>query len=522
MKQKSGDWKSSDKRFQRAVVALVIITFGTILLASEAAAGLITSDSSSTTITIHWTAPGDDGNVGTAGQYDIRYSTSSIADANWAQATQVSDEPTPQAAGGAESYVVRNLTPNTTYYFVIKTADDVGNWSTISNNASATTANEQIAPNNIANLATTNLNGTAITLTWTAPGDDSSSGTARQYDIRYSTSTITDANWATATQITGEPTPRIAGTQESFIVTGLQYYTTYYFAIKTADEVPNWSGLSNVTSGRTANETFPPSNIATLAATSPTGTSITLTWLAPGDDSTSGTATTYDIRYSTSAITQANWNSATQANNEPAPRVAGTQESFVVTGLLSGTTYYFAIKTADEVPNWSGLSNVISAATRDITPPAAINDLHVSTGDNFGELDLQWTAPGDDSLRGTALSYVIKASPTLITEANWSSLTAITDAPAPLGPASVQAFTLDSLEPGRTFYVAIKTIDDAGNTSRLSNVDSGMVMFSSGNGIDDEIAGIPIDYNLAPNYPNPLTLQRRLVLRFPNPQRSLL
>ena len=46
-----------------------------------------------------------------------------------------------------------------------------------------------------------------VNLKWTAPGDDGSTGTAASYDIRYSTSTIDDGNWASATQVAGEPTP---------------------------------------------------------------------------------------------------------------------------------------------------------------------------------------------------------------------------------------------------------------------------------------------------------------------------
>ena len=51
---------------------------------------------------------------------------------------------------------------------------------------------------------------------------------------------------------------------------------------------------------------------------------------------------------------------------EPAPASAVPAESFTVTGLSASTTYYFAIKTSDEVPNTSGLSNIASATT--ITP----------------------------------------------------------------------------------------------------------------------------------------------------------
>ena len=110
---------------------------------------------------------------------------------------------------------------------------------------------DNIAPAAIINLATSNPTGGSITLAWTAPGDDGNVGTASQYDIRYSTSTITNANWASATQVSGETAPKPAGSSESFTVTGLNPTTTYYFAIKTADEIPNWSGISNSPSATT-------------------------------------------------------------------------------------------------------------------------------------------------------------------------------------------------------------------------------------------------------------------------------
>jgi len=220
-----------------------------------------------------------------------------------------------------------------------------------------------------------NVTSTTVTLSWTSPGDDGNSGTASVYDIRYSLSEITASNWDNATQVTGEPSPQVAGSSESFTVEDLQPGTTYYFAVMTADEVPNWSELSNVISRTTLDEDVAPSAIAGLSVDNITGSSVRLNWIAPGDDGSTGTADAYDIRYSTSPITESNWDNATQATGEPAPLVAGTSQSFVVSGLSMETTYYFAIKTADEVPNWSGLSNVVNATTIDDVPPAAINDL---------------------------------------------------------------------------------------------------------------------------------------------------
>ena len=151
--------------------------------------------------------------------------------------------------------------------------------------------------------------------------------------------------------------------------------TTYYFAIKTSDEVPNESVISNVPSLVTSDLTAPdppspptsdltaPAPVSNMTTGTVTASSVQLSWTAPGDDGATGTATTYDVRYSTSTITEANWASATQASGEPSPQVAGSGETFTVVGLSQITTYYFAIKTSDEVPNESALSNVPSATT---------------------------------------------------------------------------------------------------------------------------------------------------------------
>ncbi len=110
-------------------------------------------------------------------------------------------------------------------------------------------------------------------------------------------------------------------------------------------------------------DTTAPDDVTDLTVSGATTSSLDLDWTAPGDDGDSGTATSYDIRYSTSNITSGNWSSATQVSGEPDPSSAGHEESMTVFGLSSGTTYYFAMKTSDEVPNESDLSNVSTGAT---------------------------------------------------------------------------------------------------------------------------------------------------------------
>ena len=124
-------------------------------------------------------------------------------------------------------------------------------------------------------------------------------------------------------------------------------------------------------------DTTPPADVTDLVASNPTASSIDLAWTAPGDDGTQGTASQYDIRYSTSMITNTNWGAATHCIGEPSPNPVGTTESFAVTGLSPNTEYYFALKTADEVPNWSEISNSPSATTKEPGPQT----MHISAID---------------------------------------------------------------------------------------------------------------------------------------------
>lgn len=225
---------------------------------------------------------------------------------------------------------------------------------------------DTIVPSAVANLALSNATNSSVVLTWTSTGDDAATGTAASTDIRYSTSAITAANFAGATQVSGEPIPAVAGTSQSMTVSGLSGSTTYYFAMKSQDEAANVSLLSNVATMTTLPnpDVTAPSAVTNLSLSAPTTTSLIVAWTAPGDDAATGTAATYDIRYSTSPIaTAADFTAATQVTGEPAPSAAGTSQSMTVSGLTTGTTYYFVMKSQDEVPNVSVTSNVASMAT---------------------------------------------------------------------------------------------------------------------------------------------------------------
>jgi len=112
-------------------------------------------------------------------------------------------------------------------------------------------------------------------------------------------------------------------------------------------------------------DTIAPAAVANLAVNDVSAGSITLSWTAPGDDGTAGTAATYDLRYATSGaiVSDADFGAATQAQGEPGPQTAGSAETFTLTGLAPGTSYFFSLKIADEAGNISGISNCVSTET---------------------------------------------------------------------------------------------------------------------------------------------------------------
>ena len=105
-----------------------------VALLSFLAAGLVGSAAAQTrTVTLQWTAPGDDGLLGAAKMYDVRFSRTPITTASYLLATRLNTAILPGVAGTSEHLTVVGLTPGVAYYFAIRAVDDGGNWAPVSN-----------------------------------------------------------------------------------------------------------------------------------------------------------------------------------------------------------------------------------------------------------------------------------------------------------------------------------------------------------------------------------------------------
>ncbi len=231
---------------------------------------------------------------------------------------------------------------------------------------SATAVSDTVAPAAVDDLLDSAITTSTVTIEWTSPGDDDNTGTASVYDIRYQEGDSTvPFDFPTAGTVDGEPTPQLAGSTQSMTISDLVAATDYQIAMVTRDEADNQSSLSNILYIRTAStpDTIAPAAVSDLSIATMTDNSITLEWTAPGDDGSVGTASAYDLRYSTDPGPGFDFASATQVSGLDAPSVAGSAEQMTVTGLDQETTYRFALITRDEAGNESPVSNIPSATT---------------------------------------------------------------------------------------------------------------------------------------------------------------
>jgi len=167
--------------------------------------------------------------------------------------------------GGDDVYLVSNRTvPSTVVHFVhypdaSTKVDSV--WAALPNGSAnfawrgqtlcGTNGNtgDVVAPATVSDLlAAPGAFPGEIRFTWTAPGDDGAAGTASAYEIKWAYAPITAGTFAAAADLDrwlGEPLPAAGGTPETLFVCGLDPDSTYHFALRAQDEVPNTGGVSN-------------------------------------------------------------------------------------------------------------------------------------------------------------------------------------------------------------------------------------------------------------------------------------
>jgi len=435
-------------------------------------------------IDLTWLVPGDDGTIGNIsnGTWRIKYSSDSTH--TWDTMSYTLDISTSVSYGLKCSTTLAGLNEGATYYFYIKAGDEKPNWSGLSNKATAQayTTPDSVPPCAISDLtALTGSDDGEVTLKWTAPGDDGTSGdvSGGTYRIRAATYCITSSNFGDVTQspyytysIDISTSYTTWGGEHSYTMTGLYCGTTYYFAVKLEDEESNlasWScGSVNKASTAPACD-LNPKIITDLAATAGS-LQVTLSWTEPSGEP--------DLDYYTfyrDSTTPYDFGDAYTFNIDTG------NVSKEDTGLEGGVTYYYRVETFDYGNGASGLfsvalssaySNVVSTAPTSVSAPGAITNLTGFMGSAKGECVLSWTAPGDNGYSGDIGSggfYTVKYD-TWSVGADYAAWWVQADTftiSAPLAQGSDEYRVITGLTGGTTYWFAVKTTNESSNQSAI-------------------------------------------------------
>ncbi|HEX2897289.1 MAG TPA: cohesin domain-containing protein, partial [candidate division Zixibacteria bacterium] len=155
--------------------------------------------------------------------------------------------------------------------------------------------------------------------------------------------------------------------------------------------------------------------------------------------------------------------------------VSGTVGVHITSTELEPNVYFDSIRVSlsgerDYDPTYEYIVYTVSPFI-DSIPPSAVTDLKVDDYTNTSAL-LSWTASGNDGAQGTAAETDIRFSTSLETLFAWDNATQVDGEPVPQTAGSAESFNVTGLTPDNTYYFALDIIDDAGNHSGLSNVDS--------------------------------------------------
>jgi len=264
----------------------------------------------------------------------------------------------------SHSVTITGLTPNTNYIFRVKSKPLGATVATVSDNDEFDTLTHSIpvvAGPNILSVSSSGITSTGATIIWST---DKAATSQVEYGISSGYGVLSTENTTLATS-------------HSVFLTNLEPSTTYHFRVASTDEVSNITFSEDYIFATSAASSSLSNSVSNIGGTSiPTAVS-TLT--VGGEDSASaelewhvGTANAdiaaeYDVRNSTSPIDASNFAQATQAQLTPiyygdiSP--VGTERAYIVAGLNSNTTYYFAIKSKHENSAYSDISNTVSVTT---------------------------------------------------------------------------------------------------------------------------------------------------------------
>ncbi|QXP52430.1 fibronectin type III domain-containing protein [Cellulophaga sp. HaHa_2_1] len=375
---------------------------------------LVATATTETTTNLSWTAATD--NIGVS-NYEVFQDGISVG-----------------LTGGATSFVVTNLNPETTYTYTISAIDNSNNVSVQSSSVEVTTLtlSDTEIPSMPTGIVADNITTTGISLNWTAATDNVA---VTDYEVFQEGVSIGFTGGAT-----------------TYAVSGLAPETTYNFTIAAIDAAANSSAQSNnlLVTTLALPDTEAPTVPTALIANSITTTSITLNWTAATDNVA---VTDYEVFQEGVSL-----------------GLSDGTTTFFVDGLTPETAYNFTVIALDAASNTSGQSTSVSVNTLAIPDTEAPSIPTNLLADNITttSVNLSWTAATDNI---DVVDYEIFQDGVVIG----------------LSSGSV-VFAVNGLTPETTYNFTITALDASANSSAVSESITVLTLAVS----DTEVPTVPV------------------------------
>ncbi|MGO8997299.1 MAG: fibronectin type III domain-containing protein [Polyangiaceae bacterium] len=394
--------------------------------------GAQTATALGNTITLTWTAATDAFVAPSTLVYDVFQASASGAE-NFAS-------PSYTTVAGATTFTVLNLSLVTKYYYVVRARDQFGNEDTNTNEQSATT---QVAadttPPTFAGLVTAaGFTDTAIDLSWAAATDPYTPAAQMLYDV-FTSSASGAENYSTPTYTTP------AGAT-SYTIVGLQPLQKLYVVVRARNLVGLEDKNTVEKSATTLPDTTPPTFAGLASATALSDTQIQLSWPAATDDVSPQSAIIYRVYQGTASGAE---------GATPVATTAAGQTTITINSLAPKTAYYFIVHAVDQAGNEDHNSIEQTATTFPDTTPPTFGGVTSLVSTSPTTLTASWSPATDDVTPQPLIVYL----PYLSTTPGGENFGV---SPTPTAPGAT-TFTFTGLNPSTTYYVVVRSEDQAGN-----------------------------------------------------------
>ncbi|HKK20942.1 MAG TPA: leucine-rich repeat domain-containing protein [candidate division Zixibacteria bacterium] len=460
--------------------------------APKTVSDLAVASFSDTSVTLTWTATGDDSTIGTAASYDLRIAGAMIHWGNFDSASAVPGLPGPKPSGESEQFEIRGLETDSTYYFALRVSDESGNYEGVSNCVEVTCYNDYIV-----NMPDTSLKAAVREQIGKPAGDIMKSDLYGMYDLLASDRSIADltgleccANLSVL-DISNNAVTDLAP------ISGLNTLLQLRFGGNSVSDITPIAGLTNLNSLQMWSNRI--SDISAVSAMThltilyiynnqvinltPLESLTDLHWLSLKNNQISDIAplsyltnlTELDLSYNAivdvsplSNLTYLGYlDIGYNRIRDISPLVANS-------GIGSGDIISLIL---DPLEHESIMSHIPALRARGATVhwvdntivPGAVTDLSVEST-TASTVTLTWSAPGEDFFEGTAFRYEIRYSKNESDILSWSGGQTVSSPPDPDTAGTVQSVVVSGLAEDTLYYFGLRTQDNSDNWSTVSNI----------------------------------------------------